>query len=133
MSQRRLGLLLFVTFGLMALLLASAGIYGVLSGSVAERTREFGVRTALGATPGSIVGLVLRQGIGLAGVGLVLGGVAALVLSRYLRALLFGVGAGDPVAVVIGVTAILAVSVVACLVPARRAVRADPMTALRSE
>jgi putative ABC transport system permease protein len=133
MSQRRLGLLLFVTFGLMALLLASAGIYGVLSGSVAERTREFGVRTALGATPGSIVGLVLRQGIGLAGVGLVLGGVAALVLSRYLRALLFGVGAGDPVAVVIGVTTILAVSVVACLVPARRAVRADPMTALRSE
>jgi putative ABC transport system permease protein len=132
-SQRRLGLLLFVAFGAMALLLATAGIYGVLAGSVAERTREFGVRTALGASPRSIVALVLRQGAVLAGIGLVIGTIAAFGLSRYLRALLFGVESTDPIAIGCGVLGIIGVSLVACLVPARRAVRVDPMTALRSD
>ncbi|HEU4997143.1 MAG TPA: ABC transporter permease [Gemmatimonadaceae bacterium] len=132
-SQRRLGLLLFVAFGVIALLLASAGIYGVLAGSVAERTREFGLRTAMGATPAAIVSLVLRQAGGLALAGLVLGGIGAIALSRYLRALLFGVAPTDPVAVAFATLVITVVALVACLVPARRAVRVDPMTALRTE
>jgi predicted permease len=132
-AQRRLGLLLFTLFGAVALLLASAGIYGVLAGSVAERTREFGLRTALGATPRSIVAIVLQQGARLAVVGLLIGAVGAFALSRYLRSLLFGVQATDPVSVGLAVATILAVSVLACLVPAMRAVRLDPMTALRAD
>jgi putative ABC transport system permease protein len=132
-AQRRLGLLLFTLFGVVALLLASAGIYGVLAGSVAERTREFGLRTALGATPQSIVAIVLHQGARLAVVGLLIGGVGAFALSRYLRSLLFGVQATDPVAVGLAVATIVAVSMFACLVPAMRAVRVDPMMALRAD
>jgi putative ABC transport system permease protein len=132
-SQRRLGLMLFAAFSIIALVLASAGIYGVLAGSVAERTRELGLRSALGATPGSLVGLVLRQGARLAAIGLVLGGAGALALSRYLQTLLFGVGTNDPGSIAIGVAVIVAVSLAACVVPARRATRVDPMTALRSD
>lgn len=132
-SQRRLGLLLFMAFGVIALLLASAGIYGVLAGSVAERTREFGLRTAMGATPAAIATLVLRQAGRLAVAGLVLGGVGAFALSRYLRALLFGIAPTDPAAVAFATFVIALVALAACLVPARRAVRVDPMTALRSE
>jgi putative ABC transport system permease protein len=132
-AQRQLGLLLFVAFGAIALILAAAGIYGVLAGSVAERTREFGLRTALGAAPGSIVGLVLRQAGGVAGAGLVVGLGAALALSRYLRALLYGVGPTDPVAVALAVVVLAVVALVACVVPARRAVRVDPMAALRAD
>jgi putative ABC transport system permease protein len=130
-SQRRLGLLLFVAFGAIALLLTTAGIYGVLAGSVTERTREFGVRTALGATPGAIAGMVLRQGASLALLGLTIGVGAALMLSRYLRALLYGVEPSDPLSLAFGVLAIGVVALAACVVPARRATRVDPMQALR--
>jgi putative ABC transport system permease protein len=132
-AQRQLGLLLFVVFGAIALMLAVAGIYGVLSGSVAERTREFGLRAALGATPGSIVGLVLRQAGVLAGIGLVFGVGAAIGLSRYLGALLYGVAPTDPVAIAMAVVILALVALAACIVPARRAVRVDPMAALRSD
>lgn len=132
-GQRRLGLLLFVVFSGMALLLAAAGIYGVLAGAVTERTREFGVRTALGATPASIVSLVMRHGALLTGIGLLLGAAGALLLSRYLQSLLYGVGASDPVAMTIGVTGILVVAIGACVVPARRATSVDPASALRSD
>ncbi len=130
-GQRRLGLMLFGAFGAMALVLAGAGIYGVLAGAVTERTREFGVRAALGATPVSIVGLVLRQGAALAAVGLVIGAAGAVGLSRYLRSLLFGVEATDPVAIVGGGLVIVAVALAACVVPARRATSVDPATALK--
>ena len=132
-AQRQLGLLLFVAFGVIALILAAAGIYGVLAGSVAERTREFGLRAALGAAPGSIVGLVLRQAGGVVGTGLLIGVGAAIALSRYLRALLYGIGPTDPVAVAFAVVALAIVALAACIVPARRAVRVDPMSALRSD
>jgi putative ABC transport system permease protein len=132
-SQRRLGLMLFVAFGAIALVLAAAGIYGVLSGSVAERTREFGLRGALGAVPGSIVGLILRQAAALAGAGFLIGVAAAMALSRYLRSLLYGVGPTDPVAVGIAVVALGLVALAACVLPARRAMRVDPMSALRSD
>ena len=132
-AQRRLGFLLFIAFGAMALLLAAAGIYGILAGSVAERTREIGLRTALGASRGSIAGLVVRQSGALAGVGLVLGTAASLALARYLRALLFGTEASDPVSLVFAIGVIAVIAAVACIVPARRALHVDPMVALRSE
>lgn len=133
MAQRRLGLILFVAFSAMALLLAGAGIFGVLAGAVAERTREFGVRTAFGASPASIIGLVLKQGGALAAIGLVLGGAGAVLLSRYLSALLFEVKTRDPASIVVGIAVVIVVALAACIVPARRATRTDPIVALRSE
>jgi putative ABC transport system permease protein len=132
-GQRRLGLMLFVSFGGVALLLASAGIYGVLSGAVTERTREFGVRTAFGATPAAITRLVLRDGATLIVAGLAIGGAGALLLSGYLRALLYGVDARDPASIGIGVATITVVALAACIIPARRATRTDPVTALRAD
>ena len=132
-SQRRLALILFAAFAMAALLLAVAGIYGVLAGSVSERTREIGVRSALGATPRSIVALVVGQGGRLAALGMALGLAGSFALTRYLRSLLFGIAPDDPVTLA-GVCALLAcVTLGACIVPAVRAARVDPGTALRSE
>jgi putative ABC transport system permease protein len=132
-SQRRLGLLLFAFFGGVALLLASGGIYGLLAGAVTERTREFGLRTALGASPSSIARLVVLQGARLTTVGLVLGGIGAVLLSRGLRTLLFGVAPTDPIAIMVAALVIVLVAVAACVIPMLRAVKVDPMTALRAD
>jgi putative ABC transport system permease protein len=132
-SQRRLALALFGAFAVAALLLAIAGIYGVLAGSVAERTREIGVRSALGATPRDIVGLVVGQGGRLSAMGIVLGLGGSLALTRYLRTLLFGIAPNDA-ATLIGVSALLGVvTLLACWIPARRAARVAPSRAVRSE
>jgi len=131
--QRRLALVLFSGFAAGALLLAVAGIYGVLAGSVAERTREIGVRSALGATPAEIVALVVGQGGRMAGLGIALGVAGSLAVTRFLRALLFGIEPTDP-ATLAGVALLLAVATLAaCLIPARRAGRVDPAVALRAE
>lgn len=132
-GQRRLGMILFASFGAMALLLAAAGIYGVLSGAVTERTREFGVRAAFGATPAAITALVLRYGAALTAAGIAIGGAGALLLSRYLRSLLYGVDVRDPASIALAVAAITLVALAACVIPARRATRADPVTALRAD
>jgi putative ABC transport system permease protein len=132
-AQRRLALVLFGAFAVAALLLAVAGIYGVLAGSVAERTREIGVRAALGATPSAIVGLVVGQGGRLAATGMALGVFGSLMLTRYLRTLLFGVGPSDPVTFASVVLLLGFVTIAACLIPAMRAARVDPSRALRSE
>ena len=132
-SQRRLALVLFGAFATAALLLAIAGIYGVLAGSVSERTREIGVRSALGATPASLIGLVVGQGGRLAALGIVLGLAGSFALTRYLQSLLFGVAPND-LATLVGVCVLLAcVTLAACFVPASRAARVDPSAALRSE
>ncbi|HEV8236051.1 MAG TPA: ADOP family duplicated permease [Gemmatimonadaceae bacterium] len=132
-AQRRLALLLFASFAALALVLAIAGIYGVLAGAVTERTREIGVRTALGATPASILAMVLLQGARLAGAGLLLGLIGALSLGRFLQSLLYGVGSTDPVTLA-GVALLLAaVALTACLLPAMRALGIDPIAALRAE
>jgi putative ABC transport system permease protein len=132
-AQRQLALTLFAAFGIAAVLLAAFGIYGVLAGSVAERTPEIGLRSALGATPADIVAMVLRQGARLAALGVVLGLAGALALTRFLRTLLFGIAPTDPVTLGAVAVVLVAVALAACFVPARRAVRVDPITALRAE
>jgi ABC-type antimicrobial peptide transport system permease subunit len=132
-GQRRLALVLFAGFAVAALLLSVAGIYGVLAGNVAERTREIGLRAALGATPSRILGLVVGQGVRLAVIGLALGVGGALALTRSLRAMLFGIGPHDPTTLVAATAVLLVTTLAACLVPAVRAVRVDPSQAFRSD
>ncbi len=112
-------------------MLASVGIYGVVAYGVAERRREIGIRTALGARPADVLALVVTGALRLAAVGMAAGAVAALGLSRFLASLLFGVGPSDPVT--FGGVAVLLCAVVlaACVIPARSALRVDPNTALR--
>jgi putative ABC transport system permease protein len=132
-AQRRFVLLLFEAFGVVALVLASVGLYGVLAGSVAERIREIGVRVALGATRGDILTLVLRDGMRLAMLGIVLGLCGAAAASRGLASLLFGTSRLDPASWA-GMAALLAaVAVLACWIPARRAAAVDPSITLRAE
>jgi putative ABC transport system permease protein len=132
-AQRRLALVLFGAFAIAALLLAAAGIYGVLAGSVAERTREIGLRAALGATPREVMALVVVQGARLGVIGLVIGLAAGATLTRYLRTFLFDIGPGDPAALSIVVATLTAVVIAACAIPAWRAVRIDPVEALRND
>jgi predicted permease len=123
---------LFSAFGVAALFLAAIGLYGVMSFSVGRRTQEMGVRLALGARPADVRRLVLRQGLAQLGVGLAAGLALALLLGRGLHIVLFRVGAVDPT-VLVGVVLVLVTSgVIACLIPARRATRVDPMAAMRS-
>src|SRR5215813_2232174 len=132
-AERRFVLILFEAFGLVALVLAAIGIYGVLSGSVTERTREIGVRAALGASRSDILSLVLRQGMTLTGLGVVIGLVGAVIASPALISMLFAVSRLDPVTY-LGVVGLLAgVSVIACWVPAWRAALVDPCITLRAE
>jgi len=131
LQTRRAPTALLAVFGAVALLLAAIGIYGVLAFGVTQRLREFGIRQALGADRRSILSLVLNQGLKTAGAGIVLGVAAALVLTRYLQSLLFGVTSRD-VGVFAGVPILLfLVALAACYVPARRATAVDPMVALR--
>jgi putative ABC transport system permease protein len=132
-APRRFQMTLVLLFAAAALLLASLGIYGVVSYSVGQRTSEMGIRMALGAQPGAISGMVLRQGMAPVAAGLAAGVAAAVAMGRLLGSLLFGVEAADP-ATIAGVTALLAaVAVLASWVPARRATRIDPAAALRGE
>jgi putative ABC transport system permease protein len=132
-AERRFVLILFEAFSLVALLLAATGIYGLLANSVAERTREIGVRAALGASRGDLLALVMRQGLVLVLAGVALGLGASLVATRALASMLFGVSHLDPATYAGVIGTLLCVAVVACLVPARRAALLDPMQALRSE
>jgi putative ABC transport system permease protein len=132
-AQRRFVLVLFEAFGLVALVLAATGIYGVLSGSVTERIREIGVRAALGASRSNILALVLRQGMALTALGVAIGVSIAAIASRAIISFLFGISWLDPMTY-FGVIVLLAsVSIVACWLPAWRASRVDPSITLRAE
>jgi predicted permease len=129
----RVGAWLVTGFGALGTLLAAIGLYGVIAFSVSRRTREIGVRMAIGARPGSVLAMVLRQGFALAAAGVAIGGVLAAGLAVTLSGLLYGITPADPLAWSLAVATLLLAAAVANLVPARRAMRVEPMAALRTE
>jgi len=133
LAKPRLYAALLSAFAIVAALVAGAGLFGVLSYSVAQRSREIGVRTALGAQRTDVVALVLKQAAAITGAGLIAGMVAAAILVRWLGTLLYGVSARDPLSFASVAVLIAAAAGLACLIPARRAVRIDPLRALRGQ
>ena len=133
LAEPRLSALLLSTFGLVALVLAAVGLYGVMATAVREQTREIGIRMALGATPAIVRGSVLRRATIVAGAGAIVGLTITLAATRFLRSLLFHVSPTDPVSLAGASCVLLAVACAAALLPARRATRIDPADALRSE
>ena len=136
MSSQRFPMILLGTFAGLALLLAAVGIYGVISYSVAQRIHEFGIRVALGADKRDVLRMVMERGLALALAGLVIGVVAALILTRVLSSfslLLYGVGASDPLTFITVSVLLILPAILACYIPARRAMKVDPMVALRYE
>jgi putative ABC transport system permease protein len=133
LGSRRFNVILIGFFGITALLLAAAGVFGVMAYSVSRRTREFGLRVALGATSGDVLRMVLGQGMRTILIGIAIGIVGSFALTRAVSTLLFGVTATDPVTFA-GVTlSLMAVELLACYIPARRATKVNPMVALRDE
>lgn len=132
-AERSFALILFEAFGILALVLAATGIYGVVSSSVAERTREIGVRAALGASPLDLLTLILRQGFFLTGIGMAVGLAGAVIANQSVATLLFGISQFDLVTYAGVIALLLGVSLGACGVPALRAARVDPLVALRYE
>jgi predicted permease len=133
LDDRRTPMLLLMLFAGVALALSAIGIYGVLAFSVASRTGELGVRMSVGANRSDILKLVLRDGARLTGTGLAIGLAGSLALSQLMKAQLFGIGAVDPITLVVAVAVLTATALLACYLPARRAARVDPIEALRSE
>jgi len=132
-AQPRLNLSLLAAFAGLALVLAAVGVYGVMAYAVTQRTQEFGIRIALGASPGAVLKQVFLEGGHLAALGLALGIIAALLLTRLMSGLLFDVKPYDPVTLGIAAAVLAAVSLAACYIPARRATQVDPLVALRYE
>ncbi len=132
-ARQNLNMLLMNIFGGSALLLAGVGIYGLMAYSVQQRTKEIGIRMALGAQPGALRGMVLRQGMRLALIGAVIGIATAFGLTRLLTSLLFGVQPHDPLVFIAVPVLLTAVALLACYLPARRATRINPLEALRWE
>ena len=130
-ATRRLGVLLTSLFSSSALFLSAVGLYGVLAYSVSQRTREIGVRIALGAQAINILKLVIRHGLKILGTGLVIGILSILFLSRYIQSLLFGVSSNDPISFGLAILVLAVAGLLACLLPALRAIRTDPITVLR--
>jgi putative ABC transport system permease protein len=132
-ADRRQQMVLLGTFAALALLLASIGIYGVLSYAVTQRSRELGLRMALGASSGSVMRLVMARGFSLIAAGLTIGLALALAATRALQGALYGVGAADPETFAVVIALLAGIALAACYVPARRAARVDPMAVLRAD
>ena len=132
-DNRRAVMLLLAAFAGLALFLSALGIYGVLAYDVSQRTREIGVRSAIGASRGQIASLILRQGLWKGGIGVVLGLIGAALLSRSMTTLLFNVQPTDPAVYAAVSFVLIAVALLASYLPARRAARIDPLIALREE
>jgi putative ABC transport system permease protein len=132
-SRRRIAMVVLSVFGVVAVLLAAIGVYGVIAQGVAERRQEIGVRMALGATGGQILRLFLRHGLIAVAIGVACGVVAAIAAARSLASLVFGVTVTDPATLASVATLLTVVALLACYIPARSATRVDPLEALRSE
>ena len=124
---------LLVVFAVVALLLAIAGVYGVMAYTVTQRVPEIGLRIALGATPADVIGLVLREGAVLVVIGLVAGAALSLAGAQSISGLLFGVSARDPLVFAAVATLVAVAALAACLIPGRRALKVDPLLAIRGE
>jgi putative ABC transport system permease protein len=133
LAQSRFSTMLLTAFGAIALLLAAIGVYGIISYGVTQRSQEIGIRMALGARQTDVLGMVVRHGAVLAGIGLTVGLAGALALSGLLSSLLFRISPTDPPTFAGGMVVLTAVAVLAAALPARRAARTDPVVALRSE
>jgi ABC-type antimicrobial peptide transport system permease subunit len=132
-APRRFNLMLLGIFAVLALLLSAVGIYGVTAYSVAQRTRELGLRMALGAQRQGVLNLVLKEAAGLAGLGVLLGLAGAFALTRLMASLLYGVGSTDPLTFVAVAVVLTLIALVAAYLPGRRATRVDPIVALKAE
>jgi putative ABC transport system permease protein len=133
MAERRFALQILGFFSGIALLLAAIGIYGVMAYTFSQRTHEIGVRMALGAQPRDILRMALSEGMSLVGLGLGVGLVGALVLTRFLRSMLYAVTPNDPLTFSALAALLAAVALLACFIPAHRATQVDPLVALRDE
>ena len=133
LQRRRLALTLLAGFACLALLLAGIGIYGVTSYGVAQRKTEIGVRMALGANRSQVLGMIMRTGITTIAIGLVVGVALSLALTRLMSGLLFSVHASDPLALAGAAVVLIVAAMLAIFIPARRATKVNPMTALRYE
>jgi ABC-type antimicrobial peptide transport system permease subunit len=132
-AQRRFLMRLLVVFGVLATALALLGIYGVMAYSVAQRTREIGIRITIGARQSDVSRMVMRRGLALTAIGVLAGLAASLGLSRLARSQLYGVGTSDPITIVAVLLLMMFVAAAAAYLPARRAAQVDPMIALRSQ
>ena len=132
-SQPRFRTMLIGVFAMLALILAAVGVYGLISYSVTQRTREIGIRVALGAAPRQVMGPVVREGVILAVIGIAIGLAGAFAAARALSAFLFGVGASDPLTLAAVALIMLLVAMVASYIPSRRALKVDPVIALRAQ
>jgi putative ABC transport system permease protein len=132
-AQPRFYMVLLAGFAAIALLLAALGIYGITPYSVSQRTRELGIRVALGATREKIIRLVIGQSIWLAGIGVVFGLAVSMALTRAIASMIFGVGQLDPVALAVAPVTLLAATLLGCYLPARRAAGVDPVIAMRND
>jgi putative ABC transport system permease protein len=133
MAQRRLNMALLAFFAAIAAILAAVGIYGVMSYAVTQRAHEIGIRMALGAEPRNVLRMIVSEGMKLAALGLTIGLVAAIIVTKYLESQLYGIQARDPLTFVTVVVGLGLVALAACYFPARRATRVDPLSALRYE
>jgi len=133
LAPRRFQMVVIGALALLALVLASLGVYGVMSYAVEQRTQEIGVRVALGARRGQMLALVLRGALAMTGIGIAAGVAGSLALGRFVQSLLYGVRSHDPAVYALGCAALFVVSLVAAYLPARRAAEIDPAVSLRAE